>query len=573
MRILKTIFVIFLTLILILFIGFIVFIKTFDINKYLNQITQTLSQSLHREVKVGHGNLDFSLFKGLTLVLDNVSISNDPPTSNPILTIQQASAKLNPIAIMTNQIQTSEISLKSSIISLDSPIKIQVPIDHMKAIVNNFSLKNPFDFNLKVKVLSTSQFNIELQSHCALDMGQSTFHMTDINVSSDLSQLDMARVKTITPLLKDVPVWPSQIKGKLLVQIPQLQASEKGLNENILITIKLNDGYVGFRELLNPIDRITLLAETNLKNLSVKQLDGHIGSNGQIEATGDIQGLTALPKYTFKIEGKTILIQDLIDQKTLPVELKGAINATFAGSGESFDPQAMLTNLKGQGDFNLIDGKIEKLNLLKVILEKLNFIPGLSGQIEAVLSTDLKNQIGSDTTLLDKVQAKFAIQDKVVSISNGRVESQIFLILLQGNVNFDFLVNMDVTTYLSREFSQALIKSVKPLSGLKDEQGRIYIPGQVSGKIPSVAYKPQIDDMAKKVAISEGVNQLEKVLDKNPEVKSILNAVLGGDSKEEASSTSEPQSGNAETSGESQEDSSKKMINGFLNKILKTKDQ
>jgi hypothetical protein len=113
-----------------------------------------------------------------------------------------------------------------------------------------------------------------------------------------------------------------------------------------------------------------------------------------------------------------------------------------------------------------------------------------------------------------------------------------------------------------------------------DQEGSLYIPGKLSGIIPKVSYAPDLEYISKKVASNEAADavgqQLDKVLEKNPEVRDILNAVLGG-VKEESTSVppeTKPFTEGAATSDQVQEPQegstkAKKLINNIFNQILK----
>ena len=64
MKVLKNILVGFLVLIVLLVGGVVVFLKTFDMNKYVPQITQQVVQTIGRDLKIGHAALALSWRQG-----------------------------------------------------------------------------------------------------------------------------------------------------------------------------------------------------------------------------------------------------------------------------------------------------------------------------------------------------------------------------------------------------------------------------------------------------------------------------------------------------------------------------
>jgi len=78
MNFLKWLFILVLISVTLIIIGLIVFIKTFDANKYKPQITQEIAKALGREVSVGDIALNLSLGQKITLAVKDLTIADDP---------------------------------------------------------------------------------------------------------------------------------------------------------------------------------------------------------------------------------------------------------------------------------------------------------------------------------------------------------------------------------------------------------------------------------------------------------------------------------------------------------------
>jgi len=590
--------VVFFLILIVLFI----FLKFFNVDKYLPQITQQISQSLGRVVNIDHANLGLG-FNGLSLDLKKISMSDNShfstthllevekvhlgldwvalvlqreihvidvivdsahvsivrladgqinvqtlgqlsnPDANSKITLTQApvtsSANTTP-AMVLPVISVKSLLLEHAQISFEDrnpQMPMHILVEDIKAQINNFSLTQPFDFNVGFNVFSKGTKNIDINGHCRLDLNKTNVNISDLNIKTDLSQLDWSKIKAISPALENLPV----IKGIFSIEIPQLNLSSKGMDA------------LSFKVFLK-------------QNL------------GEIVLSSETHGLLTIPVYSFQLQSKDIKVDEVVDEDNWPIVLKGTLVGQFSGSGESFSSTQMLNNLKGQGEFNLNDAKIEKLNILKIILDKINFIPGLGNILQGALPAAIKDKLDTDTTVLNKAHTKLKMENQIISVDDTQIESNVFSITAQGTVGFDLATNMDVKTYLASDVSSALVKSAKPLQGLLDDQNRLYIPGKVSGKIPSIAYQPQIDYITKKVATSEGAEQinkqLQKVLDKNPAVKSIFNAVFGDkksqDGSDNASTDSSTSSSTStDNQNQTQEEPSKKLINNVLKGIFR----
>ncbi|MBI5150331.1 MAG: AsmA family protein [Candidatus Omnitrophica bacterium] len=78
MKALKSLFLGLALLILIIAVALAVFIATFDINQYKSRLTQTISSLLGRQVEAGRLKLSFALDKGLTFVIEKLSMADNP---------------------------------------------------------------------------------------------------------------------------------------------------------------------------------------------------------------------------------------------------------------------------------------------------------------------------------------------------------------------------------------------------------------------------------------------------------------------------------------------------------------
>ena len=184
------------------------------------------------------------------------------------------------------------------------------------------------------------------------------------------------------------------------------------------------------------------------------------------------------------------------------------------------------------GEAFFTDGRLENFNVLKAVLGRINVIPGLGEQIESLLSETLREKLGGDTTVLDKARVQFTIRQGQILIDDAVVQSPLFEAGIKGTAGFDGTVSMDVSFYAVKDLSQEITHSITPLQGILNQDGRLYVPGKLTGQAPKVRYIPDAGYLAKKIVTGEGVKQigqqLEKVLDKNPQVKEILNNVLNG---------------------------------------------
>ncbi|MBI3602096.1 MAG: AsmA family protein [Candidatus Omnitrophica bacterium] len=493
-----------------IFAGFFVFLKTFDADQYLPPITQHIAQAIHRRVSIAHAALGFHFVKGLSLDLKTLTIDDDPYFSRQnFLTVDSLHLGLDLMPLL---------------------FKREIHVTHVIMTALKVSIIRSRDGQMNVQTIGRSPSTVFVSQSSKAVIPSSTL--------ASAGALPALLVKSIF--------------------IDHARVSFEDQNPQLPVHIVIQD------------------IEAKVNDFSFTEPFDFTATSAGIGFKAHLRDLLTAPKYDFQLQIKGMRFEDLFDESAWPVVLKGQMTGQFLGSGQSFEPQAMLNNLKGEGELALADARIEKLNILQIILNKLNIIPGLADQIEAALSSSIKDKLGSDTTVLDKAQTKVKVENKIISIQDAKCESKIFSLTAQGSLGFDLAANIDVKTYLAPDLSDDLVHSVKPLKGLLDDQKRLLIPGRVSGQGSSMGYQLDVAYITKKVALSEGVEQingqLEKVLNKNPTVKNILNAVLGGQSQPDHTEADNPDSSEsqpANTEDQTQEQPTKKLLNNILNNILR----
>ena len=523
MKILKIVVINLLIFLLLIFVGLSVFFKVIDVNKYLLPITQQMGHMINRQVNIGHAGLGLHFPLEVSLDLQTLTISDDPHFSQKDLPAGRQDFLI-----------VDKIHLGLEVMPL--LLKREVHVTGVKIVAP------------RVFMIRLANGQINAQTMVASPAG--TTARTSIGADPPAPSAGVL----VSPKKVSASTLPSGINLPLIfiksIVIHRAQISFQDQNPQLPLNILIQDidGRVNNFSLTEPF---------------VVRLQAHMG-DGEIDVETDIHDLLTAPQYNFRLQIKDIKIEDCLDESHWPALFKGRLAGELQGSGQSFEPQMIQENLKAHGELSFTHARIEKLNILKSILSKLDFIPGLSSQIEGALSSGVKDKLGSDTTILNKAQIKISIEDKILVVDDTQLESNIFSLTAQGTVGFDLTTKIDVRTYLAADLSKELTSFVKPLRGLLDDQGRLYIPGRITGHGTAIGYQPDVDYISKKVIVEEGAQQinkqLEKVLNKNPVVKDILNAVLGGGQSGEQSTN---------PSDQNQERPAQKLINNVLKNILR----
>jgi hypothetical protein len=68
-----------------------------------------------------------------------------------------------------------------------------------------------------------------------------------------------------------------------------------------------------------------------------------------------------------------------------------------------------MKSIVGDGSFDVKDGKLKDLNVLKAVLDKISFIPNFSSSIVANLSESYQAKLNSPDTAINKVSGTFTL--------------------------------------------------------------------------------------------------------------------------------------------------------------------
>lgn len=555
MKVFKNVLIGIVICVVVLCIGLAVFVSTFNLNNYINLITKSASKALGRNVEIKNANLHLDLFKGIDLNLQNITIAEDVSFGQAeFLRLGQLTAALDTMAF----IQRQEIVLTSVKIS-DFHVNI---IKDAKGAINAQSIgpkdDKPSSSGVKsdASTIPTQQNQLTLPvvlvKSIAITNGSLIYE--DKNLQMPI-RIPVTQVNIQIDNFNLAGYFPINVNATVL-------ARNNNITMNANVAINVSDQAASLKNIIVQSD-LTQLDIAQLKETlpALSQIPWPSIYSGRIKVeaqplTISAKGLSGFKALT-NIENLGMKIQDL------PVELKTI--------KMDVDVDLSQSELQGKFNFDVLNGEIKNFNLSAAILQKLEGVAVIGPLLTEVLKNKLQDLQLPDSTFINLVTLQSTIQKGQLSISNMKVLST--LITLESQGTFDLssqLIDMPTYVTISKDLSQKLVNTVKPLKGLENSEASIYIPGKISGDMASIKYSPDISYIGKRVATSEATEalskQLDKVIEKNPEIGSILNAVLGKDAKNAELSNDNLENLNKD---EPTQESSKELIKGFLNKVLK----
>ncbi len=571
MKALKVILVVFAALVILVTAGVLVFLKTFNVNSYLPQITQQVSKAVGRDLKVGGAELGVSLANGIRLEVKDISLADDPRFSDkPFFAVSRIEIGVNPGALFfERKVQMTGIVIDSPRIVMirakDGTINVQtmgaqVPakgpdnqaaaipallVNDIKIVngsftyidqgstpalaltlaridvhVSDLSLVSPFQVSLKASLFSAQQ-NVTLDARVDPDLLKQAVRIKDLNIGVDLALIDAAKLEDQLPMLK--PLALKKTAGLFKIDVPEAEAGAKGL-ATLKAQASLEKGLLLVGLVPVPAENITLNADISEKQVSIKTLTATV-ADGVIRGNALIVDYLSLPVVTGSVSTEGVNINKIAVAFSSPLGAKGILsgdgNVRFSGT----TPEAIVSSLSGETKADIKDAVIENMNFLSASLGKIPMLPGLLDSIMPDLSQATQDDIRQGSTHFQTVHAQGHLVKGGFQLDAADATTQDLAVHAQGA--FDFVSGFDikVDVRLTPDLSGRLALRVKALAGLKDEEGRIYIPLNVKGPVAKPKVIPDIEYLAKKMIVAQGGEQLQQILG-SPDASQAVNAIF-----------------------------------------------
>ena len=574
-RIFKIIVIRLLSLFVISAVGIFIFLKTFNVSRFKPQIIAAAQNALSRSVNFGDIALKISLRRGIQLRFTDIAIGEHPAFEKEnFLTAQEANLSISikdlilkrQIRILGVEAQSPQIKiirLKDGRINVQSfgmatavkqqtgediqqksygkpapsaamglpaifinriainnahleyidysfEPKISLVFDQMLFKAENFSLNKPFPITLRAAFATDSQ-NIFAKGSGEVNMSRLSFLLKDVTATAPLSTLSMDRLRRFIPQLEEVPL-PQAQSGELSVSIELLEAGPQGL-----IALKgqgtLSKGSLRMKELVVPIESIQGNFSMSESAITLNNLSLSLGK-ARADLSGTLDDYMLKQNYSVKLKASGIELTECINQAAFPIKMKGEVSAELALNGQGFDPNTFLSKLNGNGALEIKEGSLTDINILKMVLDRLSFVPNLAGVLEASLPDRFKEKLRQKDTIITALKANIGISNGSIIIQPMNMEADGFLFQGSGTIGFDQSYAFSGSFIIPQDLSAKIVGIVSEMEFLLDETKQIRFPLKVSGKGASVSFFPDVKQMGITAIKYKGHQELEKVLDK-----------------------------------------------------------
>ncbi|MFH1783099.1 MAG: AsmA family protein [Candidatus Omnitrophota bacterium] len=546
-----------------------IFLLTLDVNQYKGMISDSIAESIKMDVKLG--DLSLSVLPEIAFRINGISIKDKKKGwEDPILKVAsiEASLKLLPLIRKDIQIQklrirglelsvnkeekliegmslgkdsadvglatagaikflAKRITISDSIVNyIDGALELELSI--IEANIKNISLYGASDIDARLSVFGRGRENIKLSTTLYPEIETKKPYLKNLDIRIDVSNIN------ITDLLDAVgsKEVKSQLANKKLDGELAIFSNKMYLDPtdimNSDLEIELLNGTADILPVSGSIDGIELKAGLSKGSFIIDRLKGDI-ADGSFLVKGNVKNILSKQDSKFDITLEDISIKKLLPKETSrKPSFEGTLNTKITSNFSGLKKESIFETLSVEGDINLDDPVLKNMNVLRVVLDQLDMIPGLARKLENKLPDYYRKVLEEDHTYFEPIESNFRIRGSKVLFDELQIISDAFF-MTGKNISLD-MDSYDLSSssyynfFIPKDLSEVFISAVNELKYLANNEGIITMPLSIYGRLPNITISPDLDYVISRLAVSKGQELLEDLFGR-------------GSKEEEASST------------------------------------
>jgi AsmA-like C-terminal region len=234
---------------------------------------------------------------------------------------------------------------------------------------------------------------------------------------------------------------------------------------------------------------------------------------GSLKAKGSYDMRETTPRFaattTVKATDLTQIFRSMLP--SAPQNIRGLINMDLDITGAGKEWNAIQQALKGQGKAEVINGALLDINLAESVLSGATGTSGVANFVPVDVRNKYPAIFSSKNTEFKQLKGSATISDGKARTDDLVVSAAEFETQGKGWFAFDHTVDFRALLLLSQQLSQDIISRAKETKNLANDQGRLEVPFNLSGKLPGAKPKPDVGYIARamgKGAVERGLEGL-----------------------------------------------------------------
>jgi len=241
--------------------------------------------------------------------------------------------------------------------------------------------------------------------------------------------------------------------------------------------------------------------------------------SGTIQGDGEYAFKDPAPQFSFASKMQGVDLKELYSALSPKAEkdIRGRLNGEMkiSGSGQKWDE--LKQSLRGQGEAEIIQGALLNFNLADGAMSGIAGMPGLANMINPRIRKKYPETFEAKDTEFKEMKAQFDLADGRVIVKNLRIAATDYSAQGNGWVELERKVNFRATLAFSQRLSADIGDSAREMKYLFNTQNQIEIPFRISGKLPNVKPKPDMNLLGRMVQKGFLRRGTEDVQRRNPD--------------------------------------------------------
>lgn len=394
---------------------------------------------------------------------------------------------------------------------------IVLPVKRINVHIKDFSLSRTFEMKLDCSVWSDLE-NIHAQAELQINANNGQLRFNALKLETNIVDVRLSRMPWY-PLLRETLGMNEELNGKLFLSVQRMVVGGAGIEE-LSLDGQLVNGHAALEVLGTPLENIQFEIHMTEKDFDLRQLSLEYAL-GKISAKGKMEDYPGRQNFSAEMSARDMQLAQIIppemmpvlDRESGPLRTEGRIDMDFDAQGRGLTEQSLKQSLSGNGFLEIRDAGVRNMNLLRLVLDKLSFVPELVRKVEENLPPKYQDRIARNETLFEKVSASMHLSNAALTADEIVLSSEDVLLLARGRLDIDQNLTVEADFYIPQELSSHMTRGVDELSYLLDEEKRIHIPFKpYQGKLADFRIYPDVGDVGKTMFEKRGREELKKAI-------------------------------------------------------------
>ncbi|MFC1666275.1 AsmA family protein [Candidatus Omnitrophota bacterium] len=526
----KKFFIVIIFVFLIAAIALFVFILTFDANQYKPLLTEKIQEAIQKDIRIS--NISLNIFPRALIVVHGVAIKDVNKTwDDVILKADSIEANVKLLPLIKRDVEIERLTIKgldiaitkdaiSSIGSIDvaSMPFFDIRLSVIEATLKNVSLYGPIDVDAKLSVFARGTENIKLKAllYPEFENKEPCVKNLDIRIALDRISLTTALKALGRDDISQRLIGGKEIAGELIVRSQKIVFDPEKISRSN-IYMDLSNGATDLLPIKDGVKDIELRAEIAGGDIAIQKFTGSL-CGGNFSAKGVAKDICTVQALDLDLTLRDINISSLFPN-TAPGDpyLEGALNVGMQSSARGLTGQKIMDSLIAGGTIKLDEPVLRNMNVLTVIFDKLDMLPGLVRKLKRKLPDYYKELLKQDYTTFKTLEIDFDIKEgKMFFQKDIGLESDAFYLVANGYLDIysSEAAKGFSNLFIPQDLSNVFIEVVDELGYLRTHHGMITIPLDIGGRFPDISITPDIGYVIQKLTVSKSQELIEGIFRK-----------------------------------------------------------